>query len=79
MELKKIIFSNKEPIDKNVLWLQVINGVLIQKAFTSKGWQIIGSPSNAEAAPTSLYGEYKAQGGLKTKEEFNNELFNLIG
>ena len=23
-------------------------------------------------------GEYKANRGLKTKEEFNNELFNLI-
>ena len=29
--------------------------------------------------PTSLYGEYKEVGGLKTKEEFNDELFNLIG
>lgn len=29
--------------------------------------------------PTSLYGEYKANGGLETKKEFNDELFNLIG
>ena len=27
----------------------------------------------------TLYGEYKAWGGTKTKEEFNNELFELIG
>lgn len=56
MELKKIIFSNKEPIDKNVLWLQVINGVLIQKAFTSKGWQVVGSP-NVDARTSEILEE----------------------
>ena len=30
-------------------------------------------------SPNSLYREYKANGGLKTKEEFNESLFNLIG
>ena len=78
MELKTI-FSNVEPSNKNVIWLTVINGVIIQKIYTANGWQVIGSPSVGIEDSTSLYEEYKANGGLKTKEEFNNELFNLIG
>ena len=78
MELK-IIFTNIEPSNKNVLWLSVVGGEPVLKIYTAKGWQIIGSPSAAKVALTSLYDEYKAQGGIKTKEEFNNELFNLIG
>lgn len=34
---------------------------------------------SAYISPNSLYREYKANGGLKTKEEFNESLFNLIG
>lgn len=71
MELKTI-FSNVEPSNKNVIWLTVINGVIIQKIYTTNGWQIVGSPN-------SLYGEYVNSGGSKTKEEFNEVLFNLIG
>lgn len=78
MELKTI-FSNVEPSNKNVIWLTVINGVIIQKIYTANGWQVIGSPSVYTEDSISLYEEYKANGGLKTKEEFNNELFNLIG
>ena len=74
MELKTI-FSNVEPSNKNVIWLTVINGAIIQKIYTANGWQIVGSPSS----PNSLYGEYVDNGGLKTKEEFNEALFNLIG
>ena len=74
MELKTI-FSNVEPSNKNVIWLTVINGVIIQKVYTTNGWQIVGSPSSSN----SLYGEYVANGGSKTKEEFNEALFNLIG
>ena len=74
MELKTI-FSNVEPSNKNVMWLTVINGVIIQKIYTANGWQIVGSPSFSN----SLYGEYVANGGSKTKEEFNEALFNLIG
>ena len=74
MELKTI-FSNVEPSNKNVIWLTVINGVIIQKIYTANGWQIVGSPSSSN----SLYGEYVANGGSKTKEEFNEALFNLIG
>lgn len=73
MELKTI-FSNVEPSNKNVIWLTVINGVIIQKIYTANGWQIVGSPSSSN----SLYGEYVANGGSKTKEEFNEALFNLI-
>ena len=71
MELKTI-FSNVEPSNKNVIWLTIINGVIIQKIYTANGWQIVGSPN-------SLYGEYVNNGGSKTKEEFNEVLFNLIG
>lgn len=78
MELKTI-FSNVEPSNKNVIWLTIINGVIIQKIYTANGWQIVGSPSVSTGDSTSLYGEYKANGGLKTKKEFNEELFNLIG
>ena len=74
MELKTI-FSNVEPSNKNVIWLTVINGVIIQKVYTTNGWQIVGSPSS----PNSLYGEYVNNGGSKTKKEFNEALFNLIG
>ena len=74
MELKTI-FSNVEPSNKNVIWLTVINGVIIQKVYTTNGWQILGSPSSSN----SLYGEYVANGGSKTKEEFSEALFNLIG
>ena len=77
MELKTI-FSNIEPSNKNVIWLTVVNGVIIQKIYTANGWQVIGS-SSVYTEDSSLYEEYKANGGLKTKEEFNNELFNLIG
>lgn len=94
MELKTV-FQSTEPSNRNVIWLQLINGVLIQKVFTSHGWQIVGSPTatpsectntvnstNADSdyvSPSSLYKEYVDNGGQKTKEEFNNELFNLIG
>lgn len=96
MELKTI-FQSTEPSNKNVIWLQSINGVLIQKVFTAHGWQTIGnsveSPSkytNVEGhsnnstkndcvSSLSLYEEYVNNGGKKTKEEFNIELFNLIG
>ena len=74
MELKTI-FSNIESSNKNVIWLTVINGVIIQKIYTANGWQIVDSPSSSN----SLYGEYVANGGSKTKEEFNEALFNLIG
>ena len=53
MELKTV-FTNVEPANRNVIWLSIVNGVLLQKVYTAKGWQIIGSPSIAEAAPTSL-------------------------
>ena len=71
MELKTI-FSNVEPSNKNVIWLTIINGVIMQKIYTANGWQIVGGPN-------SLYREYVNNGGLKTKEEFNEALFNLIG
>ena len=74
MELKTI-FSNIESSNKNVIWLTAINGVIIQKVYTTNGWQVVGSPSSSN----SLYGEYVANGGSKTKEEFNEALFNLIG
>ena len=73
MELKTI-FSNVEPSNKNVMWLTVINGVIIQKVYTTNGWQIVGNPSS----PNSLYGEYVNNGRSKIKEEFNEALFNLI-
>ena len=73
MELKTI-FSNVEPSNKNVIWLTVINGVIIQKIYTANGWQIVGNPSSLN----SLYGEYMNNRGSKTKEEFNETLFNLI-
>lgn len=44
MELKTV-FQSTEPSNRNVIWLQLINGVLIQKVFTSHGWQIVGSPT----------------------------------
>ena len=74
MELKTI-FSNVESSNKNVIWLTVINGVIIQKVYITNGWQIVGNPSSLN----SLYGEYVNNGGSKTKEEFNEALFNLIG
>ena len=52
-----------------------LNGGIIQKVYTTNGWQVVGSPSSSN----SLYGEYVANGGSKTKEEFNEALFNLIG
>ena len=84
MELKTI-FSNVEPSNKNVIWLTVINGIIIQKIYTANGWQIVGSPYGAVTtdsdyiSPNSLYGAYVNNGGSKTKEEFNEALFNLIG
>lgn len=44
MELRNI-FTNTEPTNKNVIWISVIDGVLVQKVYTSKGWQVVGSPS----------------------------------
>ena len=74
MELKTI-FSNVESSNKNVIWLTVINGVIIQEVYTTNGWQIVGNPSSLN----SLYGEYMNNRRSKTKEEFNEALFNLIG
>ena len=73
MELKTI-FSNVESSNKNVIWLTVINGVIIQKVYTTNGWQIVGNSSSLN----SLYREYMNNRGSKTKEEFNETLFNLI-
>jgi hypothetical protein len=36
----KTVFSNIEPINKEVVWISIINGVPIQKIYTSKGWRI---------------------------------------
>ena len=73
MELKTI-FSNVESSNKNVIWLTVINGVIIQKVYITNGWQIVGNPFS----PNSLYGEYVNNGRSNIKEEFNEALFNLI-
>ena len=73
MELKTI-FSNVESSNKNVIWLTAINGVIIQKVYTTNRWQIVGNLSS----PNSLYGEYVNNGRSKIKEEFNEALFNLI-
>ena len=73
MELKTI-FSNVESSNKNVIWLTVINGVIIQKVYITNGWQIVGNPSSLNY----LYGEYVNNGRSKIKEEFNEALFNLI-
>lgn len=53
MELKTI-FSKVEPSNRNVIWLTLVNGVLLQKVYTAKGWQVVGSPLAAGAAPASL-------------------------
>ena len=73
MELKTI-FSNVESSNKNVIWLTVINGVIIQKVYITNGWQIVSNPSSSN----SLYGEYVNNGRSNIKEEFNEALFNLI-
>lgn len=41
MELKTI-YSNTEPTDKNVIWLQIVDGVPVSKVFTANGRQPIG-------------------------------------
>ena len=51
MELKTI-FSNVEPANRNVIWLSVVNGILLQKVYTAKGWQIVGSPAATASAPS---------------------------
>lgn len=53
MELKTI-FSKVEPPNRNVIWLTLVNGVLLQKVYTAKGWQVVGSPLAAGATPNSL-------------------------
>ena len=73
MELKTI-FSNIKSSNKNVIWLTVINGVIIQKVYITNGWQIVSNPSSSN----SLYGEYVNNGRSNIKEEFNEALFNLI-
>lgn len=37
MELKTV-FTNVEPANRNVIWLSIVNGVLLQKVYTAKGW-----------------------------------------
>lgn len=51
MELRTV-FSEKEP-STNCIWIQKVNGILIQKVFTSKGWQVVGTP-NVESVSGSL-------------------------
>lgn len=46
MKELKIVFSSVEP-DINIVWLSVVDGVLLQKVYTSKGWQVVGSPTVA--------------------------------
>ena len=53
MELKTI-FSKAEPSNRNVIWLTLVNGVLLQKVYTAKGWQVVGSLLAAGATPASL-------------------------
>lgn len=43
MELRTV-FSEKEP-STNCIWIQKVNGILIQKVFTSNGWQVVGTPN----------------------------------
>lgn len=50
----KTVFSNIEPTNKEVVWISIINGVPIQKIYTSKGWRIIGSPVVGESLSSSL-------------------------
>lgn len=52
MKELRVVFSNVEP-DVNTVWLSVVDGVLIQKVYTSAGWQIVGSP-NVGTVGTSL-------------------------
>lgn len=53
MELKTI-FSNVEPSNRNVVWISTINGIVVQRVYTAKGWQVVGSPSVSEGGSTSL-------------------------
>lgn len=49
------IFSSSEPTNRNVIWLTCVDGVLLQKVYTSNGWQVVGSPNVSEdPTPTSL-------------------------
>lgn len=53
MELKTI-FSNVVPSNRNVVWISTINGIVVQRVYTAKGWQVVGSPSVSEEGSTSL-------------------------
>lgn len=53
MELK-VVFSKTEPTNKNAVWINSIDGVLIQKVFTANGWQIVGSPILTKEGQPSL-------------------------
>ena len=68
MELKTV-FQSTEPLNRNVIWLQSINGVLIQKVFTTHGWQIVGSPA-------ALPSEYTNTGN-STSNSTNEYIFKI--
>lgn len=53
MELK-IVFSNTEPANKNVIWYESKNGIVTQKLYGANGWQVVGSPSITTPSGTSL-------------------------
>lgn len=39
------VFQSVEPSNRNVVWLHPINGIIVQKVYGTKGWQVVGSPS----------------------------------
>lgn len=51
------VFQTVEPANKNVVWLQPVNGIIVQKVYGNAGWQIVGSPAGTSTADSTVPGE----------------------
>jgi hypothetical protein len=80
----EIIYSNTEPLSKEVLWITKEGFAHIVTSQGHEAYYTINANGSVlvdedYVSTTSLYGKYKTVGGTKLEEEFYNELINLIG
>ncbi len=54
MILNSVVLQTTEPSSKKVLWVHPIEGVLLIKAYSNNGWQVIGSPISTKEGEVIL-------------------------
>lgn len=72
----KVVFSSVEP-DINTVWLSVVDGVLLQKVYTAKGWQVVGSPTTVVGTSLDVPSESTDKYIFKISDALEDKVANI--